>query len=140
MECIDVSDLFTWDPQKFSVHVDDMDREHQKIIVLMNRLHELYKQGAPATEQGKALTALAEYTVKHFADEEAYMGRIGYPGLLVHKGVHKHLLERVGQFVAAFKASGKLGDDLFAFLKMWLSAHICGVDMKYAHHRSAHVA
>ena len=135
-----MGDLFTWDPQKFSVQVTEMDREHQKIIQLMNQLHALYKQGAPASEQGKALTALAEYTVKHFADEEAYMTKIQYPGLAVHKGVHKNLLERVGQFVAAFKASGKLGDDLFVFLKMWLSAHICGVDAKYGIHAHEHAA
>ena len=129
-----MSELFTWDAAKFSVKVPEMDREHQQIILLMNRLHDLYKSGAPASEQGKALTALAEYTVKHFSDEEAYMARINFPGLNVHKGVHKNLLERVGQFAAGFKASGKLGDDLFVFLKMWLSAHICGIDMKYGVH------
>ncbi|MEY4760580.1 MAG: hypothetical protein RLZZ200_436 [Pseudomonadota bacterium] len=129
-----MSELFTWDASKYSVKVAEMDREHQQIILLMNKLYGLYKNNAPASEQGKALTALAEYTVKHFTDEEAYMAKINYPGLATHKGVHKNLLDRVGQFAAGFKASGKLGDDLFVFLKMWLSAHICGIDMKYGAH------
>ena len=73
-----MSELFTWDTAKFSVKVPEMDREHQQIILLMNKLYGLYKSEAPA--------------------------------------------------------SGKLGDDLFVFLKMWLSAHICGIDMKYGVH------
>ena len=129
-----MAEIFTWDPAKYGLKVPEMDKEHQQIILLMNKLYALYKAGAPAGEQGTALTALADYTVKHFADEEAYMTKINFPGINVHKGVHKNLLERVGQFVAAFKASGKLGDDLFVFLKMWLSAHICGIDMKYSVH------
>lgn len=129
-----MTDYFLWDPTKLSLDVPDMDREHQVLIGHMNRLRQLYEQHAPAAEQGKALQTLAAYTVKHFADEEAYMARVGYPGLKVHQGVHKNLLDRVGQFGEAFKANGKLGEDLFVFLKMWLSAHICGIDMKYSAH------
>ena len=111
-----------------------MDAEHQILIRHMNTLHTLYETNAPAAEQGKALLALAAYTAKHFADEEAYMARVGYAGLGVHRGVHKNLLDRVGEFARGFKASGKLGDELFVFLRMWLTAHICGVDMKYSAH------
>jgi hemerythrin len=135
-----VSELLTWDPAKFSVQVADMDCEHQQIVLLMNQLHALYKQGAPEIAQGRALAALADYTLRHFNAEEAYMTRIGYQGLAVHRGVHKNLLERIGQFVTAFGASGKLGDDLFVFLKMWLFAHICGVDARYGKDAHEHAA
>jgi hemerythrin-like metal-binding protein len=129
-----VTEYFHWDPAKLSLDVPEMDREHQTLIRYMNALHDLYVMKAPAAEQGKALKALAEFTVKHFADEEAYMAKIGYPGLKIHQGTHKNLLDKVGAFAAAFQASGKLGDDLFVFLRMWLSAHICGIDMKYSTH------
>jgi hemerythrin len=135
-----VSELFTWDAARFSVQVADMDCDHQQIVQLMNELHTLYKQGAPASAQGGALTALADYARRHFADEEAYMTRIGYHGLAVHKGVHKNLLERVGQFVTTYKASGRLDDELFVFLKMWLAAHICGVDARYGINAPEHTA
>ena len=36
-----------------------------------------------------------------------------------------------------FEASGVLSNDFFAFLKVWLKAHICGIDMKYGQHRKA---
>lgn len=126
--------FFEWNAAKFGLGVSDMDREHQELIDLMNKLHALYAAQAPATEQGKALTALLNFTVKHFTDEEAYMEKIKFPGLRVHQGVHKQLLERMNGFANNFKAQGKLGDDLFIFLRMWLSAHICGIDMKYSMH------
>ncbi|MFM1887403.1 MAG: hypothetical protein RL026_2560 [Pseudomonadota bacterium] len=129
-----MSGFFEWNQAKFGLGVDDMDREHQELIVLMNRLHELYAAKASSTEQGKALTALLNCTVRHFQDEEAYMQKINFPGFRVHQGVHKQLLDRMNGFAQAFRTQGKLGDDLFVFLRMWLSAHICGIDMKYAVH------
>lgn len=52
----------------------------------------------------------------------------------MHQGVHKPLLERVGSFGKDFAAKGRFGDDLFVFRRMWLTAHICGIDMKYSAH------
>jgi hemerythrin len=36
------------------------------------------------------------------------------------------------------KKTGTLSEPFFVFLKMWLKAHICGIDIKYA--RQAAVA
>lgn len=128
---------FIWDPDKLALGVAEMDAEHMRLIELMNRLQRLYASGAPAAEQGKAFAALADYTVRHFRDEEAYMERVGYPGLAVHQGVHRNLLSKVNAHAQAFKEKGHFTEELFAFLHMWLRAHICGVDMKYAHHANA---
>jgi hemerythrin-like metal-binding protein len=125
---------FVWDPSKLALNVAEMDAEHLQLIDLMNRLQKLYTGGAPAGVQGKAFAALAEYTVKHFRDEEAYMQRIGYPGLAVHQGVHRHLLTKINQYAISFKETGAFTDELFAFLHMWLRSHICGIDMQYANH------
>lgn len=129
-----MSSYFTWDPARLSLQIPEMDDEHKVLIGLMNDLHELHEKSSPAAEQIQALEKLARYTTKHFADEEAYMERVGYPGLRVHKGVHKQLLDKVGEFLVAARSNRKLPEDLFVFLKMWLSAHICGIDMKYAQH------
>jgi len=125
---------FQWDPSKLSLQIQEMDDEHKLLIALMNKLHVLHGKHAAAGEQVRVLDELVTYTAKHFADEEAYMERIGYPGLRVHKGVHKQLLERLAGFKSTTRASQALPEDLFVFFKMWLSAHICGIDMKYARH------
>jgi hemerythrin-like metal-binding protein len=137
----DVDNFFEWDAGKFGLGVREMDTEHQKLIGLMNHLHRLYQAGAPRPEQAKALGELVNFTVRHFADEEAYMEKIGYPELRVHTGVHKNLLARVTEYNNEFQKTGKLTDAFFMFLKTWLKAHICGVDAKYgAHSRQHHAA
>lgn len=68
-----MSDYFQWDAAKLSLDVADMDREHQVLIGHMNTLNRRYESNAPAADQGKAFATLADYTVKHFADEERYM-------------------------------------------------------------------
>ena len=84
-----MSDYFEWNEAKLGLHVPAMDREHQVLISLMNKLHVLREKQASSGEVLAAINALGEYTVKHFADEEMYMARIQYPGIGVHKAVHK---------------------------------------------------
>lgn len=128
-----MSNYFEWDPAVYGLGVREMDAEHQVLIGYMNRLHELYVAGASKPDLLAAVDTLVKYTVKHFADEEAYMAKVGYPGLPSHAAIHKRLLEQVSSYVESTRATGKLTDDFFAFLKMWLKAHICGIDSKYGH-------
>jgi hemerythrin len=130
-----MSNFFEWDSAKLALGVREMDLEHQTLIGMMNKLHALHQSNAATPVVAKALTEFANFTVKHFADEEAYMERIGYPELRIHAGVHKTLLARVTEFNLVFQRTGKLTDEFFMFLKTWLKAHICGVDARYAKHR-----
>ena len=133
--------FFEWDAGRYALGVGDMDREHQRLIGLMNSLHRLYQAGAPRADQARALDELVSYTVRHFADEEAYMEKIGYPGMRIHAGVHRNLLAQVTEYSDGFRKTGRLTDAFFMFLKTWLKAHICGVDTRYsAHSREHHAA
>lgn len=127
-----MSEYFQWDASIYALHVPEMDREHQILIGHMNSLHSLHEAHAGRAALGAVLDDLVAYTRKHFADEEAYMSRIGFPGAQTHAGIHRQLLERIGVFGAEFARTGALSQEFFAFLKMWLKAHICGVDNKYA--------
>lgn len=132
--------FFEWDAAKLSLQIREMDDEHKVLIALMNELHELHQQKAGATQLVHALDELVAYTAKHFADEEKYMESVAYPGLRIHRGVHKQLLEKLAGYQKALRASHQVSEDLFVFLKMWLGAHICGIDMKYANHVRARKA
>jgi len=132
-----MSDYLEWNEAKLGLHVPEMDREHQVLISLMNKLHVLREKQASSGEVLAAINALGEYTVKHFADEETYMARIQYPGIGVHKAVHGHLLAKFTGYSQAYKKDATLTDDFFVFLKMWLNAHISSVDMKYSQHAAA---
>lgn len=121
---------FQWD-DKLDTGVDNMNDEHKFLIDLMNKLHDVHTSDAKTSVIGKAFDDLANYTIKHFKDEEEYMASINYPDLLIHQGVHKSLLDKVMEFKDKFKKEGKLHDDFFPFLKMWLVSHIKGIDVKY---------
>lgn len=132
-----MSHFFEWDQAKYSVHVPKMDSEHQDIIACMNRLHLQNEAHAPLAQLVRTVDDLVRVTVAHFADEEAYMASIGFPDLGKHKLIHKMLLASVTEHKAKFTATGALSADFFDFLKMWLKAHICGIDIKYSRHKLA---
>lgn len=127
-----MADFFKWDPGRLALNIDAMDREHQQLISHMNEVHALHEAAAQRSAVARAVGDLVSYTKKHFADEEAYLRKIGYAELKIHCIIHQQLLDRMDQFVKAFEQGGELGQDFFRFLKHWLSAHICGIDMKYA--------
>ena len=63
------------------------------------------------------------------------MQSIGFPGLGSHKRIHASLLEQLNEHANAFEAGpGALPDQFFTFLKVWLTAHIVGIDAKYGEH------
>lgn len=132
-----MANYFEWDQAKLGLGIAAMDREHQQIVATMNKLHALSSGRAPVAALRAAVDDLVAITQTHFADEEAYMARIGFPGLAAHQQIHRTLLAKVLAHRAAFQRSGVLTDEFFAFLKTWLKAHICGIDVKYSEHRQA---
>jgi len=131
-----MSEFFAWDPQKYSVHVPQMDRDHGILVGYMNDLHALHEAGANKQALGEACRKLVDYTRKHFAGEEAYMEQINYPDRRVHAVMHKQLLGRIDHFAQEFAAKGRFTEEFFVFLKTWLKAHICGIDIKYGRQSS----
>lgn len=127
-----MADLFTWDPKKLSVHVDAMDKEHQKLISLMNLLYERHNAKAAKAELKKILMELATFTTEHFKNEEKFFDALpNYSKAHSHKLIHQELLKRVGQFIAEFDKSGIISEEFFRFLKVWLTSHIAGIDAQY---------
>lgn len=126
-----------WD-QELDVHVDKMNQEHIKLIEYMNIVYDKSNNNAPKPEISQALSELANYTVQHFKDEEAYMESIAFPKLDSHKLIHKDLLKKVTAYINDFeKGDGSLPKEFFNFLKLWLLAHIKGIDVKYGDFASA---
>ena len=130
--------FFQWDPAKYALDVPKMDNGHKGLIASMNKLHHLREAGAGGPDLQRELEHLLQLTVRHFAEEEAFMASIGFPGLPNHKRIHEDLLQKARLHKERFEASGKLTDEFFNFLRLWLKAHICGIDVKYAAHAREH--
>jgi hemerythrin len=120
---------------RYQIGVGPMDEAHKKLMGLMNQLHEQRAAGDDKGDLRKTLKALADFTIRHFREEEAFMQSIAFPGLENHKRIHGNLLGQLTEHLNAFEAgAGPLPDQFFTFLKVWLTAHICGIDTKYAEH------
>ncbi len=123
----------TWE-QDLSVGVNQMDRDHQELIRLMNELFDINEKTPSTPNITQAMDKLISFTKKHFADEEAHMFAINYPGYDSHKLIHEDLLGKLARHYDDYrKVGGKLPNTIFSFLKLWLTAHIKGVDKKYNH-------
>ncbi|MBI3391927.1 MAG: bacteriohemerythrin [Nitrospirae bacterium] len=123
--------LMVWD-NGFSVNVKEIDAQHQKLIALINDLHDAMKTGKAKDVLGKVLSDLTDYTVYHFGVEEKLFQTHGYPEAVQHKREHDALTKQVLDIKEKFK-EGKAGVtvETMAFLKDWLTNHIKKTDKKY---------
>lgn len=75
--------------ERFNIGVDYIDREHQKLFGIMNKMIRFGEQ--PEKHQwicDEGIKYFKAHAVKHFAEEEEYMQSVGYKGYKVHKQVH----------------------------------------------------
>lgn len=122
--------IFEWTTE-LDIGVDAMNEEHKRLIAFMNKVYDLREAQAEVLSVKAALDDFVAYTQKHFADEEAFMQSIEYPGLDEHKAKHRKLFEDLSNFIEVFNRTGDIDDSFFAFLKMWLRGHIVYIDGKY---------
>ncbi len=121
---------------RFDVGDDEMDQEHRTIVSKMNRIEELARQRVPKPELAAAIDELERTAAQHFADEEALMAEIGFPGLASHRHVHGNMLQKYRSFSDAFAAGdGDLPHGFLEFLNFWLRVHLAGIDHGYANRR-----
>lgn len=124
--------VFAWDPKLYDVGVAAMNNQHQGLIKLMNLIHDRNAAGASKDELAKLLGQLAELTTRHFKDEEAYMDSVKFADVKTHKLIHVKLLTDFGAHVEKFAAGdGRISQDFFNFLSLWLRSHIQHLDARY---------
>jgi hemerythrin-like metal-binding protein len=124
--------LIPW-KEEFSVKIASIDEQHQKLLGLINSLHQAMLARKGKHVLGPVLDNLVAYTQEHFAYEEQLFERYEYPSRLSHIKEHKELVKKVADFQADFE-SGKLTVtmDVMQFLKDWLERHIQGTDKAYS--------
>lgn len=79
---------FEW-RDEFNIGVDIIDKEHQRLFKIINKLFLFKDEGKDdqwTCQEG--IKFFKGHAIKHFAEEEAYMESIGYAGLEQHKIIH----------------------------------------------------
>ena len=124
--------LFEW-TSTLTVNVAEIDKQHQKLIALINELHDAMAEGRGKEVLEKIIERLIAYAAEHFSTEENYFAKINYPGALGHKKEHSEFVKKVKEFQENFnKGQLALTLDVMHFLKDWLIKHIQGTDKKYS--------
>jgi hemerythrin len=126
--------FFDWVPS-YSVGVKELDTQHQKLIGILNQLHDAMKTGKGAQELGGIIQEMVNYTQFHFGAEEKILSSAAYPDYLKQKSEHAAFNRKSLDFQAQYQ-QGKLAMsvDVLNFLKTWWVTHIQVEDQKYAEH------
>lgn len=116
---------------EYSVGRSDMDRQHQAILSLINRLY-VAQQGQPGFATiSPMLEGLLQFTVTHFSQEERLLEKGGYPDLERHKKAHAELARSTRMMVQQFLTEKEDATfNLLAFLRKWWTQHIVGLDQE----------
>jgi hemerythrin len=130
--------LMTWKPE-YIVGVQSFDSQHQKLIALINDLHDARAQGRGAAATGTILAELIDCTVTHFSAEERAFAAAAYPEIANHKALHAHLVRKVRALKEQVDGgNGSLSAETSQFLKDWLANHILQVDKRYGPYLNSH--
>lgn len=130
--CSPASPIFPW-REAYSVHIPQIDAQHQQLIRIINELHEAMRDANGNAVLAKILDDLVRYAQSHFAFEEAMLEERGYSALTAHRAEHQRLTQQVVDLQQKFR-SGKLvmSVQVMQFLKEWLANHILQCDRRYA--------
>jgi len=110
-----------------------IDEQHQGLVKLLNDLHSAMSLGVPSADYTPIRMRLYDYTVRHFAEEEALMGRSGYKLRAEHEREHNEFIEKLDELARKSSAhNDDIGAELFNWLADWFLRHISQTDRKLA--------
>jgi hemerythrin-like metal-binding protein len=122
---------FSWRPA-YSVGEPAIDGQHVELFALIGRLDMAIWSPESCPDAPGLVAELIEFAKLHFATEEGFMRRGGYPELAAHSREHESLLRDA----TAYRARIDCGDaeaieELDSFLKDWALKHTLLADRQY---------
>lgn len=124
--------LIKWN-DKYCVGIDQIDKQHLKLMFLLNTLYDAMLAGEEKDKLEPILTELVEYTKYHFKFEEEIFEQFSYKDKTPHIIEHNVLKEKVMDFSSKIKdGQGVITQDILKFLKAWINNHILTMDKKFS--------
>jgi len=128
--------LIEWE-DSYSVGVEEIDQQHKQLFDIVNDLIRANKLNKGKKEIGRVLNFLADYTVKHFEDEEKLQQNSGYPDYEAHKRLHEQFVDDALNFKNRFE-NGQIDTatmmDFNKTITRWLVQHVKGIDQEVGKH------
>lgn len=126
----DIDEVFQWKKQ-YCIGIEEIDSAHQKLFSIVRRLLKNILIGDYEKNKKTCIEAvkfLKQYTIEHFAQEEAYQKKIGYGGYEIHKRIHTDMREvtipALEKQMIQTDFSEKSVSHFAGVCAAWLSTHI----------------
>ena len=109
------------------VGVDAIDKDHQVIISLMNKVSQRF---IDEEDMDEITAEMIDYTHHHFKREETIMAICDYPDLEAHIAKHRKLIAKVNKLTKEWNENRNIETRhrLCKFLRDWWVGHIINVD------------
>ena len=121
-----------WDA-KYVLGVDEVDRQHENLFGILNKMHAAVTSGAEQSAVSDILDELITYTVEHFETEENMFREYQYPEQEDHRLEHNELAASVLDLQRKFReGSATISFEVLEFLSDWLTDHTLRSDQKFA--------
>ncbi|MGL1894707.1 MAG: bacteriohemerythrin [Spirochaetaceae bacterium] len=121
-----------WD-DKYLIGIKDIDNQHKKLVEIICKFKDSLSDKTLniVDEMGHIIKFLVSYANYHFEAEEAFMERISYPDLELHKRIHSELITKLKEVLVKLKSKQSYTPiEFYYFLMKWLTEHIEGEDDK----------
>lgn len=122
--------VFEW-KDRFSVNVDEMDKQHKRLLRYCIELQNELKSGATGQTLEDLLNNLIEYFNYHFAEEERLMKSMNYPELEMQHYLHAIFCTELEEVVRLFLRGDIPGRRVLALCSDWYINHMVFEDQKY---------
>jgi len=121
----------TWS-EEYSVGVEALDAQHQKIIEMINLLADSSKQGGDLDAIAFVVNEMHSYIIEHFSTEEKMLKKKKYPGLKAQRASHDAFIKEFSYICLEVSRDRSGGvKRLTDYLSNWWSSHILEEDMQY---------
>jgi len=121
-----------WIPE-YTVHVEELDNQHQKLFDITNHVLALYEKGSDDLYQ--SLQNLVEYLCSHIKSENAVMLKSRYPGYAVQDKQHTEFIDKLLTFIKNYRNENEdLTLEILTYLHQWIFSHTVNLDLKYGQH------
>lgn len=122
--------IIQWN-SKYEVHIRKIDRQHRKIVAILNKLFDMQEMAASRRDIQKIFDDLREYIVSHFKTEEKYLREIECTEYDLQKEEHNAFIDKICLYQKEyFKEKPMALINLFNYVWDWFANHILTVDKK----------
>src|SRR5690554_3403096 len=127
---------FQW-KKEYELGLEEVDKQHKKLLSIGRKLMTLIRTTDVLENNQEIIQILEElrnYTVEHFASEEKFMKKNGYPDLTSHTMEHEFLRRKLMRIDNLEQPNQETIIKLVSFVSDWIAKHILISDMKIRTH------